>query len=51
MIFGFLRETGARPVLSLELFNAGYYKLDALEVARRGLSKMRVVCGMEAGSP
>lgn len=45
-IFGFLRETGARPVLSLELFNAAYYKLDALEVARRGLAKMRAACGM-----
>jgi sugar phosphate isomerase/epimerase len=46
-IFEFLRETGARPVLSLELFNATYYQQDALEVARRGLAKMRAACGME----
>ena len=45
-IFGILRENGARPVLSLELFNAAYYKQDPLEVARRGLSRMREACGL-----
>jgi hypothetical protein len=33
-------------VLSLELFNPAYYKQDPLEVARRGLGKMREACGM-----
>jgi sugar phosphate isomerase/epimerase len=34
---------GVNPnmVLSLELFNAAYWKLDALEVARTGLAKMK----------
>lgn len=36
-----LYETGFRGTLSLELFNPNYWQQDALEVARRGLDKMR----------
>ncbi len=32
---------GAAPVLSLELFNREYWKLDALDAARTGLKKMK----------
>ncbi len=35
------RDVGATPVLSLELFNRSYWKRPALEVARRGLAKMK----------
>lgn len=35
------RAVGATPVLSLEVFNRGYWKQDALEVAKTGLRKMR----------
>ncbi|MCX7428044.1 MAG: sugar phosphate isomerase/epimerase [Planctomycetia bacterium] len=38
-----LRAIGFRGVLSLELFNQDYWKLDALEVAKTGLGKMRRV--------
>lgn len=34
---------GGRTVLSLELFNRGYWQQDALEVARNGLAKMKAV--------
>ena len=47
-IFGFLKDSGAHPVLSLELFNANYYRQDALEVAKSGLAKMRQACGIAA---
>jgi sugar phosphate isomerase/epimerase len=36
-----LLATGFRGILSLELFNPEYWKQDALEVARTGLSKMK----------
>jgi sugar phosphate isomerase/epimerase len=36
-----LRGLGFRGLLSLELFNPGYWKLDALDVARTGLRKLR----------
>jgi sugar phosphate isomerase/epimerase len=36
-----LRQIGYRGVLSLELFNAEYWKQDALTVAKTGLEKMR----------
>jgi sugar phosphate isomerase/epimerase len=36
-----LRQIGYRGVLSLELFNRGYWKQDPLTVARTGLEKMR----------
>lgn len=42
-IFQTLRRTGFAGVLSLELFNRGYWKQDALEVARTGLAKMKAV--------
>lgn len=42
-ILNTVRTTGAFPVLSLELFNKEYYKLDALEVARTGLRKMKAL--------
>jgi sugar phosphate isomerase/epimerase len=38
-----LRRLGFAGVLSLELFNAAYWKQDALTVARTGLKKMRDV--------
>jgi len=38
-----LRSIGFRGVLSLELFNRDYWKLDAMVVARTGLEKMRAV--------
>ena len=40
-IFKLLRQIGATPFLSLELFNQSYYQLDPLEVLRTGLTKMR----------
>lgn len=36
-----LHDNGVHCALSLELFNPGYWKQDALEVARTGLSKTR----------
>ena len=36
-----LAANECRPMLSLELFNAEYYKLPALETARIGLAKMK----------
>lgn len=36
-----LRFIGGTKVLSLELFNAGYWKEDALTVAKTGLAKMK----------
>jgi sugar phosphate isomerase/epimerase len=40
-LFRALRGIGFEGVLSLELFNPEYYKMDALSVARTGLEKMR----------
>lgn len=40
-ILGNFKAVGAYPVLSLELFNAEYWKMDALECARVGLEKMK----------
>jgi 2-keto-myo-inositol isomerase len=42
-VFRTLRDIGYRGMLSLELFNRGYWKLDAREVARTGLAKMKAV--------
>jgi 2-keto-myo-inositol isomerase len=36
-----LRATGATTALSLELFNKDYWKLDAMEVLKTGVAKMR----------
>jgi hypothetical protein len=36
-----LRNMGGEKVLSLELFNRAYWEEDPLQVARRGLSKMK----------
>jgi 2-keto-myo-inositol isomerase len=36
-----LRSMGGTKVLSLELFNPGYWEQDALEVAKTGLQKMK----------
>jgi 2-keto-myo-inositol isomerase len=46
-----LKTIGFRGPLSLELFNEDYWKQDALEVARRGLEKVRgiVAEGSRAG--
>jgi sugar phosphate isomerase/epimerase len=38
-----LHALGFRGLLSLELFNRGYWKQDALVVAKTGLEKMRAV--------
>ena len=38
-----LRAIGFRGMLSLELFNREYWKQDPLEVAKRGLAKMKAV--------
>jgi sugar phosphate isomerase/epimerase len=40
-ILGTLAAIGFRGTLSLELFNRDYWQQDPLEVARRGLAKMR----------
>jgi hypothetical protein len=40
-ILGDLRDAGFRGVLSLELFNRGYWEQDALAVALAGIQKMR----------
>jgi len=40
-IFTILREIGATPYLSLELFNPAYYQQDAMTVLTTGLRKMR----------
>jgi 2-keto-myo-inositol isomerase len=42
-IFRTLRDIGFTGVLSLELFNPEYYKMDPLVVARTGLEKLREV--------
>ncbi len=40
-IFKILHQKNSPIVLSLELFNESYWKMDALEVAKIGLSKMK----------
>jgi sugar phosphate isomerase/epimerase len=40
-LFRCLRDIGYNRFLSLELFNAEYYKQEPLSVARTGLEKMR----------
>lgn len=40
-LFRILRDIGFEGVLSLELFNAEYYKQDPLTVARTGLEKLK----------
>jgi len=42
-LFKDLRAIGFKGVLSLELFNPEYWKLDAFEVAKTGLEKMKAV--------
>jgi 2-keto-myo-inositol isomerase len=42
-ILRILRDIGFNGVLSLELFNRDYWKLDAQEVAKTGLAKMKQV--------
>ena len=39
-VFAALKEMDYRGYLSLELFNAGYWKLDPLDVAKTGLTKL-----------
>ncbi len=43
LIIPYLRSTGGKKVLSLELFNKEYWEKDALEVAKTGLEKMKKV--------
>ena len=40
-----LHDNGGRTVLSLELFHRKYWEMDALEVARAGLEKMKSAVG------
>jgi sugar phosphate isomerase/epimerase len=40
-IIKYLKGSGGKKVLSLELFNPEYWKRDALEVAKTGLEKMK----------
>lgn len=42
-IIKYLKDSGGKKVLSLELFHPGYWKNDALEVAKTGLMKMKEV--------
>jgi 2-keto-myo-inositol isomerase len=42
-LFRDLRRVGFRGVISLELFNRGYWKQDALTVARTGLQKLQAL--------
>ncbi len=47
-ILNIFDSVGARPVLSLELFNKSYWSKPALEVAKTGLKKMKT-CVTKAG--
>lgn len=48
-ILGHLAFNGCRVALSVEVFNADYWKLPALDAAKTGLAKMKAaVAGMEA---
>ena len=38
-----LKNMGGEKVLSLELFNPSYWEEDPLQVARRGLDKMKAL--------
>ena len=40
-----LHDNGGQTVLSLELFSRKYWEMDALEIARTGLAKMKAVVG------
>jgi sugar phosphate isomerase/epimerase len=44
-VFTTLRKMGYTGYLSIELFNRGYWKLDPLEVAKTGLTKLKAVVG------
>lgn len=44
-----LHDLGGQTVLSLELFNRKYWGLDALEIARAGLEKMKSAVGTALG--
>ena len=43
-----LQSLGGQTVLSLEVFNKGYWERDALEVAKTGLAKMKAVAAKAA---
>lgn len=43
LIIPYLRNKSGRIVLSLELFNKNYWAKDALEVAKTGLKKMKMI--------
>ncbi|NOX98266.1 MAG: sugar phosphate isomerase/epimerase [Verrucomicrobia bacterium] len=40
-VFEIFRTVGAKPVLSLELFNPEYWKMDAYDCAKTGLDKLK----------
>jgi sugar phosphate isomerase/epimerase len=42
-ILGDLKAMGGEKILSLELFNRSYWEEDALDVAKKGLSKMKAL--------
>jgi 2-keto-myo-inositol isomerase len=44
-----LASTGGNTVLSLELFNRGYWEQDPLHVARLGLAKMQTAVATALG--
>jgi sugar phosphate isomerase/epimerase len=44
-----LRSIGGQKVLSLELFNRKYWSMDATEIARAGLDKMKRTVGQALG--
>jgi sugar phosphate isomerase/epimerase len=46
-----LHALGFRGMLSLEVFNPGYWKQDALVVARTGLEKLRAVVAKSLAAP
>jgi sugar phosphate isomerase/epimerase len=50
-ILGILHDLGSNGVLSLELFNRDYWKLDPQEVAKTGLEKMKLVVRDSLTSP
>jgi 2-keto-myo-inositol isomerase len=42
-LLSLLKSMGGQKILSLELFNRGYWAENALEVAKAGLAKMKAV--------
>lgn len=49
-VLNLLRAAGGQKVLSVEIFSEQHWKLDALVVAKEGLTKMRAVARQSRGS-